>query len=616
MKWIHQLLVICRKEWLRLLGLTAAMLIMAVLETLGVASILPFMRLVADPSILEKSELLQGVRDAFGVESVTSLTLLLGVGLLILILVSNSFTAFTTWLMFKVAWDQNHRLGLRLLERYLNRPYSYFLQKNTSNLAKNVLTEVGSVIQGIMLPAMRLLSNVLVACLLIGLLAFVNLELVLIVGGTLGTTYALFYTLLRRKQHKLGLKRFHENGRRFQAANEALTGIKDVKILGREASFLERFRRPSRRYTRAAASNQIVSKLPRYAMETIAFGGLLVILLYSIHTAAGISDTLPMLSLYAFAGYRLMPALSEIFSSAVQVRFNAPALEDLYQELRGYEAITPVRSAANEKGNNGAMLCNSLILKNVSFKYEDAQSYALRDVNLEIPRNQTVGLVGRTGAGKTTLVDVILGLLEPTAGTVEIDGEPLNGARFRDWSKVCGYVPQVLFLCDSTIKENIAFGVPEEEIDTGRVEEAARIAQIHEFVEGLPIGYETVVGERGVRLSGGQRQRIAIARALYNDPEILVLDEATSSLDGATEAAVMEVINNLGRTKTLIIVAHRLSTIQACDSIHVIQGGRNVVCGTYDELAQSHHQFRVLAGIDDARDKSAILQEVPANPPM
>jgi ABC-type multidrug transport system fused ATPase/permease subunit len=575
------------------------MLLMALLETLGVASILPFMRLVADPSVLHEEGLLNSVYSALDFQSPEQFTLFVGTALLALIVIANGFGAFTTWLTFRVVWDQNHRLASRLLGRYLNRPYSFFLQRNTADLGKNVLAEVGSFIQGVLLPSFHMLASGLVVCLMVGLLAFVNVVLVLIVGGSLGAAYGVLYVLLRRRQLRLGVRRFRENGRRFQAANEALMGIKDVKVLGREASFLERFRKPSRRFTRAAASNQVVSKLPRYALETIAFGGLLLILLYSVRVSGSISDTLPMLSLFAFAGYRLMPALSVLFASVVQIRFNIPALQHLHEQLCGDEPDETSHTELKGLPIEGLELRQSLVLNDVSFTYEGAEVSALSDVNLEIRRNQTVGLVGRTGAGKTTLVDVILGLLYPTGGYLEADGSPLVGDRLQQWKRICGYVPQEIFLCDNSIRENIAFGIPEDEIDQSMVEKAARTAQIHEFIVGLPAAYDTVVGDRGVRLSGGQRQRIAIARALYNNPQVLIMDEATSSLDGATEAAVMEVISKLGRAKTLIIIAHRLSTVRACDSIYLLQGGRCVAKGTYDELVRDNPHFRLLAGLDE-----------------
>jgi ABC-type multidrug transport system fused ATPase/permease subunit len=612
---IRQILDLCRREKWRLIGLSSAMLVTAFLETLGVASILPFMRLVADPTVINNPGLLNRIYSELDFDSTEQYTLFLGGSLLALIIISNGFSAFTTWLMFRVAWDQNHRLSSRLLHKYLSRPYSFFLQRNTAELGKNVLAEVGSFIQGILLPALRVLASSLVVCLLIALLAFVNIGLVLIVGGSLGTAYGLLYIVLRRRQLVLGVKRFRENGRRFQAANEALMGIKDVKVLGREASFLERFRRPSRRFTRAAASNQVVSKLPRFALETIAFGGLLLILLYSIQVSGSMSETLPLLSLFAFAGYRLMPALSELFASAVQMRFNLPALQHLHEQLCGDEVSSSPAAAMTAGGPADSLeLRNSLVLNNVSFHYEGADGPALSDVNLEIRRNQTVGLVGRTGAGKTTLVDVILGLLEPTAGQMEVDGLPLVGSRLNQWKRTCGYVPQEIFLCDSSIRENIAFGIPEDQIDQAKVEEAARVAQIHEFIEGLPQAYDTVVGDRGVRLSGGQRQRIAIARALYSNPEVLVLDEATSSLDGATEAAVMEVIGKLGKAKTLIIIAHRLSTVRACDSIYLLQSGRNIANGTYDELSRENPHFRLLAGLDASMGLPEEEPEAPVVP--
>lgn len=590
-----------RERW-RLLGLAFCMLAMAVLEMIGVASIMPFMQVVSDPDLVQENRWFSRVYEVLGFSSTHSFLLFMGVGLLGLIALNNGFSAFTTWLMFRFAAGQEHRLSMRLLARYLARPYAFYLGRNTAGLSKNILAEVHTVIRGVLLSVLRLMSRGLVSLLIIGMLAFIDVVLALIVGGVLGGAYGLVYVLLRRKQRRLGQERLAENSRRFQVSGEALTGIKDVKVLGRETSFLARFRQPSWRYCRATASNQIMSSLPRYALETIAFGGILVIVLYSLQVSGNVEQILPVISLYAFAGYRLMPALNEIFMAGVHIRFNRAALDDLHEDLTEKfveDSDGALRKVSKEwRFEEPLPLRRSFALKDLSFTYPGAAVPSLENVDLEIERQQVVGLVGETGAGKTTLVDLILGLLQPTEGVIEVDGEPLNGQRLRSWRRSCGYVPQQIFLSDDSVRANIAFGIPAEKVDDEAVVRAARTAQIDEFIRTLPEGYDTVVGERGVRLSGGQRQRIGIARSLYHDPQVLVMDEATSSLDGATEAAVMEMIQQLGRMKTLVVIAHRLSTVRSCDVIYLLQEGRIVASGTYDELARSNTQFRVMAGLE------------------
>jgi ABC-type multidrug transport system fused ATPase/permease subunit len=387
------------------------------------------------------------------------------------------------------------------------------------------------------------------------------------------------------------------NEQRFRIAAEALGGIKELKVLGRERAFLTRFQKPSWGFCRATASNQVVASLPRYALETIAFSGVLVIILYLLRTSGDISELLPVLSLYVFAGYRLMPSLNEIFTAAILIRFNRAALDDLHRDLFDSVFESGRNVPPEERNPKRLPLRAQLTLNNVSYTYPNSAIPSLQGVDLTIRKHEVVGIVGETGAGKTTLVDVVLGLLEPTSGTIEVDGEALSGGRLKSWRLSCGYIPQEIFLTDDSIRGNIAFGVPVEAIDDDAVVRAATWAQIHDFIITLPHGYGTEVGERGVRLSGGQRQRIGIARALYHDPDVLVLDEATSSLDGATEAAVMEMIHNLGRKKTLILIAHRLSTVRACDMVYVLRQGRFIGSGTLDELAERNHDFRSMAGI-------------------
>ncbi|MBW3671360.1 MAG: ABC transporter ATP-binding protein/permease [Acidobacteria bacterium] len=597
MKLIRQILDMfeVRERW-RLLGLGLSMLLMAVMEVIGVASIMPFMQVVSNPDLVQENHWLSGVYEALDFSSTRAFLIFLGFALLGLIAINNGLSAFTMWLMHRFAAGQQHRLSIRLLSRYLARPYDFYLGCNTAGLSKNILAEVQTVINGVMLAVLRLLARGLVALMIIGLLAAVDPVLAVFVGGILGGAYGIVYSLLRRKQRRLGQERYTENRRRFQVAAEALTGIKDVKVLGRESAFLARFRQPSWRFCRATASNHVVSKLPRYALETIAFGGIVLIVLYSLQFSGDIQGILPVLSLYAFAGYRLMPAINDIFMSAVSIRFSRVALDGLHQDLTGdfgEDSDSSVRARLEEP----LPFHRQLALKDLSFTYAGAATPSINHLDLTVERRQVVGLVGETGSGKTTLVDIILGLLQPTEGVIQVDGEPLLGERVRRWRRSCGYVPQEIFLSDDSIRANIAFGIPSEKIEEEAVVRAARMAQIDDFIQALPEGYETVVGERGVRLSGGQRQRIGIARALYHDPQVLIMDEATSSLDGATEAAVMDMIHCLGQEKTLIVIAHRLSTVQTCEIIHLLENGRIVASGTYEELARTNRKFRAMAGM-------------------
>jgi ATP-binding cassette, subfamily B, bacterial PglK len=335
----------------------------------------------------------------------------------------------------------------------------------------------------------------------------------------------------------------------------------------------------------------VIAQLPRYALEAIAFGGMLLVILYLMAKSGSFASALPIIALYAFAGYRLMPTLQQIYQAFTQLRFAGPALEALHKDLSSLQA------ADVQHGHLSPLpLTQAITLNQVSYRYPHAPQPALKGIDLTIPAHSTVGFVGATGSGKTTAVDVILGLLEPQEGVLNIDGQPITAANRRQWQRAIGYVPQHIYLADDSVAANIAFGANAKDIDPQAMERAATIANLHEFVvNDLPQGYATTVGERGVRLSGGQRQRIGIARALYQNPQVLILDEATSALDNLTEQAVMEAVNNLGHDITIILIAHRLSTVRQCDQIFILERGEVKAQGTFEELKQANERFRAMA---------------------
>jgi len=584
-----------------LLAIGAAMMVVGVGEMLGVASVLPFMQIMADPGSLQGDTWVADLYDRFGFASPEAALFASGLFLLGVITANNVFAAGTQWLMQRYAWGLNHRLSTDLLGSYLEQPYSFFLGRNTSELNRTLLAAVNSVVTGVIIPALQVAARSISALLIVVVLAAVNLRLALLLGVLFGGAYALVYLVVRRSQHRLGWEQFNNNGRRFLIAQEALAGIKDVKVLGREAEFMRRFAEPSHRYSVAAAHNQIVSRLPRYALETVAFGGILVVLLIAIRQQDDVTGLLPQLALYAFAGYRLMPALNELFASVITIRFNTAALETLHEDLTA-KWNGAVREPSLTKDidpvtvPSPAEAAPMVQFDRVTFRYPDAERPTLEEVSLVIEPKQVVGLVGSTGAGKTTVVDLILGLLDPTEGQIRVEGATLTEHNGAAWRVRCGYVPQEVFLSDDTIASNIAFGIPASEVDMEAVRVAARTAQIDAFISSLAEGYATPIGERGVRLSGGQRQRIGIARALYHDPDVLVMDEATNALDSVTESAVIDTIHRLARKKTLIVVAHRLSTVRDCDRIYVLDDGRVVGAGTFAELYKNDARFRAMVG--------------------
>ena len=590
-----------RRERRKFAWILLAMLAMALVSTVGVAAIMPFMSLLANPDAVHENRWLSYAYNTFGFGSPTAFLFVVGIATLLLLMLSNGLRAFTDWKILRFVRDMQHELSRRLLAQYLSEPYAFFLNRNTATLSKNIFSEVNAVINGVLILAMKGLSQGVLALFILLLLIAVDVWLALSVAFTLGALYGLIYAVIRRKQARLGHERVAANSLRFKVANEAFGGIKDVKVLGRENHFVERFEKPSLQFARTVASNQMMSQLPHYALETLAFGGILIIILYLLGTGHSMERALPLLSLYAFAAYRLMPSLQQVFLSITQIRFNVPALDELHRDLANIGKSSPRNTSADPSvpaapASAPLALTRELRLRDVSFTYPGAEDPALCNVDLVLPRKQTIGLVGATGSGKTTLVDLVLGLYLPDSGSLSVDDVELTEAMLPAWRRQVGYVPQQIFLGDDSVLHNIAFGVPEAEVDRAAAERAAKIAQLHDFILTLPEGYDTVVGERGIRLSGGQRQRIGIARALYQDPEVLIMDEATSALDTITEDAVMDAIRRLAGQKTMVLIAHRLSTVEDCDLIYLLDRGQVTGCGTYEELRRTHSTFRAMTG--------------------
>lgn len=576
-----------RRRAFLLLGM---IVVMSLLEVVGVASIMPFMSVLTKPEAVENNVYLNTVYRLLGFKETHSFLLFLGVMVFIVLITSISFRALTTYALMRFTQMRNYSISKRLVAGYLRQPYDWFLCRHSADLGKSVLSEVTQVVNGALIPMMYCIAHGAVVLALLALLIAVQPELALLVTAGLGGSYAVIYLALRRYIGRIGEERVEANRRRFEVVHEAFGGIKDIKFAGLEGTILRRFDGPAKLFARTQTASQVASQLPRYILEIVAFGGLLIVVLYLMAGEGGSQEALPVIALYALAGYRLMPALQQVYGQLSKMRFAGPAVDALFKDL----------NALNQGGGEVLILkrpeplgVNSCIsLQQVSYTYPGAVIPALDGLTLEIPVRTTVGFVGATGSGKTTAVDIILGLLQPQSGQLLVDGNPINTKNTLAWQRSLGYVPQHIYLADDSVAANIAFGIPADQIDQQSVEHAARIANMHDFVTGeLPDGYHTRVGERGVRFSGGQRQRIGIARALYHDPQVLILDEATSALDNLTEKAVMEAMHNLGHRKTIILIAHRLSTVRACDQIFLLDKGVVEARGSFEELIAKNTRF-------------------------
>ena len=580
--------------------LLAMMIGMGLLEATGVASVMPFFAVVSDPAVVRENRYLNALYEGLGFASVDSFLLYLGGAVFVIVVGSLVFRALTQWAMAYYVQMRGYSLSSRLLSAYLGRPYSFFLNHHSADLGKSVLFEAHQVVSGVLMPAAQLVANGILAAFLFGLILASGPEFALAAIALLGGAYVLIYMLVRRYLGRIGLARMRSNRERYQLAQEALGGIKDVKVLGLEGGYLRSFLRPARRFARSQAASQVVGLLPQFILQALAIGGLIVFLLIELASRErGITDLLPLMALYAFAGLRLLPALQQVYLAVTRIRYSRPALDALHADLTASQAAATAHRALEVREEPEPLpLREKLQLEGISYTYPQADGASVHNLTVSVPARSVVAFVGPTGAGKTTVIDLVLGLLEPQDGRLTVDGTCITRENVRAWQRNIGYVPQHIFLSDDTISANIAFGVLPSAVDAAAVERAARVAKLHDFiVRETPKGYDTVVGERGVRLSGGQRQRIGIARALYRDPEVLVLDEATSALDNLTERAVMDAMQSMAGSKTIILITHRLSAVRGCDTIHLMDGGRMRASGTYQSLLDSDSSFRSMAAV-------------------
>lgn len=550
----------------------------ALLETIGVASILPYMTLLTTPESAIAKRVFGFVSAQFGLAGKSQIITVTGLAVLMMVVFSTSATGLSTWLSLRFSMRRVHSLSLRILGSYLAQDYEFFVQRSSPELLKNLLSEVANVVGGVITPLIQMTTRIIVVILIVGLMLFVNVTVALISFTVFLMSYLIIYWLSKRALSRMGVDAVKVNNSRYQILSELFGGIREVKLWGKENYYYMAFSRSSERFANLNANNQLIALLPRYGMEIIAFGGMIIVTIILARSSNDFSTYLPMLALYAVAGYKLLPSLQQIYVNLASIRYSLASLDVLLLESKKWglanEGSLQALKAPQEREQHA--LTNEIRFDQVTYRYPNSPDLALGPISIHIPAFSTVGVIGPSGGGKSTLLDVLLGLLEPTSGELTMDGVPITAKTRHNLTDSIGYVPQTVFLTDGSIAENIAFGTASKDIDLEAVKAAAKVAQIDKFIETLPGGYAENVGERGVRLSGGQRQRIAIARALYRNPSILVFDEATSALDSDTEEAVMEAVRLLAHRKTIVIVTHRLSTVRDCDVLYAVENGRLV----------------------------------------
>ena len=577
-----------RKNVIFLMGMV---LVLAMLEMIGIVSILPFIAVLMSPELIDTNIVLNAAFNTsslFGIETKNEFLFLLGIVVFLILITTLTFKFLTFYVQLRFTASLNYKLAKRFVEGYLHQPYSWFLNRHSADLGKNILSEVSFVISQGVSPMIDFIKQSVVGLTIITMLFFVDPILTLIVGLTFSSAYGLIYLIIKKFMSHIGQSRLNANKWMFTSISDAFGAIKEIKVSGQEQTYVNRFSEPAKILAKVSALSGVISQLPRFVLEAITFGGMLLIVLYLMSQKGNFITTLPIIALYAYAAYRLIPTIQQVYTSLITLRFVGPALDALHKDLKS------LKLSDFKQSDDFLPLKKSITLKNINFNYPNSSRTALKNIHFSIDAKTSFGIIGATGSGKTTVVDIILGLLEAQQGMLEVDGKEINKFNSKDLQRSIGYVPQHIFLSDDSVAANIAFGIQNENIDYKAVERAAKIARLHEFVaDELPQKYQTTIGERGVRLSGGQRQRIGIARALYNNPKVLILDEATSALDNNTEKQVMNEIKKLEKDITLVMIAHRLSTVKECDSIILLEKGEIKAQGTFEELAKSNDDFRI-----------------------
>jgi len=568
--------------------------LMAFTEILGIASIAPFMALVGDMSLLEREGAIAEIYKYSGVSDPTQFLFYTGFAVLIMLAISTVISMYTTWKLSLYAAKTGTEISDRLYGYYMQKDWLFHTGNSSAYLTKQVASEAVRLTDEVIQPLLRMNAKVVLAF-FISISILIYNPLIALSGLLIFTSAYIFLYKLVRKQLKINGDNLSViSTERFRLMNEGFGGIKDVLLLNRHHDFVERFQTSGKDFAYARGTNSAISQVPRYFMELIAFGTMVGLVLLLIKLYQGdLGAVLPILAVYALAAFKLLPALQQIYSSITQIKGNTSAFEAIKEDL--VQSLDNKQAMFNENINKHLSFKKNITLNNIDFTYPGKSNLATNSLNMVIPVNSVIGLVGSSGSGKSTTIDLLLGLLHPDAGEIYIDNTCMTAMNKRAWQNTIGFVPQSIFLSEGTIAENVAFGLAKKDINLNKVKKALQLANMVELVQDLPNGVNTKVGERGVQLSGGQRQRIGIARALYNEADVLIFDEATSALDGITEKIIMESIHNLSGQKTIIMIAHRLKTVQKCDIIYMMDKGKIIAQGTYQELIKNNLKFKEMA---------------------
>jgi ABC-type multidrug transport system fused ATPase/permease subunit len=567
-----------RRQFMLILGL---MIMSAFAEVISLGAVLPFLGVLIAPDRLFSQPFVADLAHAWGITSADQLVLPLTVAFVVAALIAGTIRLLLLWASSRLAFASGADLSNELYRRTLYQPFRVHVIRNSSELISGITKKTESVAFGVLLSGLTLISSVVLLMAIILTLLAIDAKVASVAAVSFGTIYGLIIWLTRRQLQRSSQHIANEQTRVVQALQEGLGGIRDVLLDGTQPLYCDIYRRANYPLWRAQHNIGFVSSSPKFAMEALGVA-LIAALAYGLsRQPGGVSTAIPVLGALALGAQRLLPALQQSYSSWVHIVGSQTSLADVLELID-----QPLPAEAYQPEPAPLLFNDAIHFDNVRFRYSSDGPWVLNGIHFSIPKGSRVGFVGRTGSGKSTVLDLLMGLLEPNEGQILVDGQPISGSRVRAWQRTIAHVPQSVYLADTTLAENIAFGVPRDAIDMQRVQQAARQAQIADFIESRPEGYHTHAGERGARLSGGQRQRIGIARALYKKVNVLVLDEATSALDNTTELSVMEAIEGLSRDLTIMIVAHRLTTVQHCDTIVELELGRVVAQDTYEQLIE------------------------------
>jgi ABC-type multidrug transport system fused ATPase/permease subunit len=576
-----------RRQFLMVVGL---MLVGALAEVVSLGAVLPFLGILTAPQAVFNYRIVARLAHAWGITTPAQLLLPLTVAFAAIALLAGGIRLLLLWVSTRFIFATGADLSIEVYRRTLYQPYSVHVARNSSEVISGITNKVSGTVLGVLLPLMTLMSSIMLLVMVPVALIAIDPMVALVASAGFGASYALISGFSRRRLELNSRRIADEQTRVVKALQEGLGGIRDVLLDGSQPVYCEVYRRADQMLRRAQGDNVFIAQSPRSSMEALGMVLISVLAFGLSRSSHGIATTLPVLGALALGAQRLLPALQQGYGAWASIAGSQASLADTVALID-----QPLPPELIEVVPAPLPLRETIRFKAVRFRYTSDGPWVLDGLDLTIPKGARVGLVGGTGAGKSTTLDLLMGLLAPTEGAVLVDGQAIVGTRVRAWQRSIAHVPQSIYLADTTFAENIAFGIPRAAIDMQRVQHAARQAQIAEYIESCPEGYQTYVGERGIRLSGGQRQRIGIARALYKRATVLVLDEATSALDNATERTVMEAIEGLDRDLTILLIAHRLTTVRRCDTIAELEHGRVVAQAPYDELLQCSSSFRRMA---------------------